>query len=103
MASQDTYRRLGSLDLPQHVLWGVHDQVCPYSNKCAAGRRPVPCAPPPYCRPCLPRPRPVLQELLPHATFHDFANSGHIPFVEDKEEFMGVIATLLAPGRRGAD
>lgn len=68
-----------SIRRPTALVWGLRDPVLRAAVEGARARR-----------------------LLPHATWHPLADRGHVPFVEDPEGFLRVLAPLIAPLRASA-
>jgi pimeloyl-ACP methyl ester carboxylesterase len=64
-------QRLGSIDVPTLIAWGLHDGLLPVRNAEAG------------------------QQNLPHARLEVFTQSAHSPMLEEPERFAEVVATFL--------
>ncbi|WP_253258950.1 alpha/beta fold hydrolase [Subtercola boreus] len=70
--------RIRNLDIPTLVLWGDHDHILPFSHLAAA------------------------RKALPAAEPHVFGHTGHMPQIEQPDEFSSVVEEFLQKARRAA-
>lgn len=74
--SEHVYAQLGRSGLPLQMIWGHHDQICPYENH----RR--------------------LQQLVPHAELCSVSDAGHAAHIERRQlvspAFVGFHSHLLS-------
>ena len=74
IVNEDLKKYLVNIDIKTYLIWGINDQQVPYEDAL------------------------VFEKLIPNSQLYTFYQSGHFPYITEKDKFIRLLNKILLSG-----